>query len=207
MATGFVVSGRGDLDVLFKARTAAGAVPATNFLSNGGVDLNVRFEPRGTTTPIADTAFRAGANDLAQLFMNIAATPTFTFTMTGGTLGGVTGYSDGLAFPDLTGDSISSTALGANTIAALTFSSGSTWLVLKNATITPPNTDDSWISYAVTGIFSNSGGSSVTRTFTRAAATYSTDGPAGNLRGRWNLAGTSASYIAGNNYNISIVKN
>lgn len=72
MATDYVVSGRGDLDVLFKARTSA-AIANTGFLSNGGVDLAQRFEPRGSTTAIADTNFKAGASDLAALFMDIAA--------------------------------------------------------------------------------------------------------------------------------------
>jgi hypothetical protein len=72
MTTGYVVSGRGDLDVLFKARTSA-AIADTGFKSNGGVDLAQRFEPRGSTTAIANTNFKAGANDLAALFMDIAA--------------------------------------------------------------------------------------------------------------------------------------
>lgn len=72
MTTGYVVSGRGDLDTLFKARTSA-AIANTNYKSNGGVDLAQRFEPRGAAAPIADTGFKAGANDLAALFMNLAA--------------------------------------------------------------------------------------------------------------------------------------
>lgn len=72
MATGLVVSGRGDLDVLFKARTSA-AIADTGFKSNGGVDLAQRFEPRGSTTAIANTNYKSGANDLASLFMDIAA--------------------------------------------------------------------------------------------------------------------------------------
>jgi hypothetical protein len=72
MATGYIVSGRGDLDDLFRARSSA-AIANTNFRSNGGVDLAQRFEPRGSTAAIANTNFRAGANDLAQLFMGINA--------------------------------------------------------------------------------------------------------------------------------------
>jgi hypothetical protein len=72
MTTGYVVSGRGDLDVLFKARTSS-PTSATGFLSNGGVDLNQRFEPRGTTTAIANTNFVSGSTDLAQIFMDINA--------------------------------------------------------------------------------------------------------------------------------------
>lgn len=72
MTTGYVVSGRGDLDVLFKARTSS-PTSATGFLSNGGVDLNQRFEPRGATTAIANTNFVSGSTDLAQIFMDINA--------------------------------------------------------------------------------------------------------------------------------------
>jgi hypothetical protein len=78
MATGFQVTGRGDLDTLFKARTSA-AIANTGFQSNGGVDLAQRFEPRGSTTPIAATSFQSGAHagaDLAALFMDIAASGT-----------------------------------------------------------------------------------------------------------------------------------
>lgn len=71
MTTGYVAPA-GDLDLLFKARTSA-AIANTGFLSNGGVDLAQRFEPRGSTTAIANTNFKSGANDLAQLFMDIAA--------------------------------------------------------------------------------------------------------------------------------------
>jgi len=71
MTTNFVVAGRGDLDTLFKARTSS-PISATGF-AVAGVDLNQRYEPRGSTTAIANTGFRSGANDLAQLFMDIAA--------------------------------------------------------------------------------------------------------------------------------------
>ena len=78
MATGYIVSGRGDLDVLFKPRTSA-AIANTGFRSNGAVDLAQRFEPRGSTTAIANTGFRAGPHsnaDLAALFMDINASST-----------------------------------------------------------------------------------------------------------------------------------
>src|SRR6185369_7180977 len=61
MATGFVVSGRGDLDALFKARTTAAG---------------------------SNTGFLVGAQDLAQTFQDIAYTPAFTpvtHTYTSGT--------------------------------------------------------------------------------------------------------------------------
>ena len=72
MTTGYIVSGRGDLDALFKPRVST-AIANTNFKSNGGVDLAQRFEPRAGSTPIANTNFVAGASDLASLFMSIGA--------------------------------------------------------------------------------------------------------------------------------------
>src|SRR6185369_4626593 len=86
MATGFVVSGRGDLDALFKARTTA-AGSNTGFLV-GAQDLAQRFEQRGAATAIAATGFKVGATDLAQTFQDIAYTPAFTpvtHTYTSGT--------------------------------------------------------------------------------------------------------------------------
>lgn len=77
MATGYVVSGRGDLDVLFKARTSA-AGSNTGFKSNGAVDLAQRFEPRGAATAIAATGFTVGGTDLASTFQDINYSPPFT---------------------------------------------------------------------------------------------------------------------------------
>lgn len=71
MTTGLIAPA-GDLDVLFKARTST-KIADVGFLSNGGVDISNRFEPRGSTTARANTNFKSGANDLAQLFMDIAA--------------------------------------------------------------------------------------------------------------------------------------
>jgi hypothetical protein len=79
MTTGFVAAA-GDLDLLFKARTSA-KIANVGFLSNGGVDLSNRFEPRGTTIAIANTNFKAGANDLAVLFRGIAASLVDISTM------------------------------------------------------------------------------------------------------------------------------
>ena len=89
MATGYTVSGRGDLDALFKARTSA-ARPNVGF-QVAGVDLASRYEPRGSTTAIAATGFvQSGQGDLAGLFMNIDALPGSTEY--GVTLG--TGFSE-----------------------------------------------------------------------------------------------------------------
>ena len=71
MTTGLIAPA-GDLDALFKARTSA-KIADVGFLSNGGVDISNRFEPRGSTTARANTNFKQGANDLASLFMDIAA--------------------------------------------------------------------------------------------------------------------------------------
>lgn len=71
MTTGLIAPA-GDLDLLFKARTST-KIADVGFVSNGGVDISNRFEPRGSTTAIANTNFKSGANDLATLFMDIAA--------------------------------------------------------------------------------------------------------------------------------------
>ena len=84
MTTDYIVSARGDLDGLFMPRTST-AIADTGFKSNGGVDLAQRFEPRGATTAIANTNFKAGANDLATLFKDINAAPVLiTLTMVAG---------------------------------------------------------------------------------------------------------------------------
>jgi hypothetical protein len=71
MASGFTVSGRGDLDTLFLARV--GAARANVGFTVGGVDLANRYEPIGTASPIAATGFRSGGTDLANLFRDINA--------------------------------------------------------------------------------------------------------------------------------------
>lgn len=76
MATGFTVTGRGDLDAIFKARTSA-AIANVAFRNASGTDLSQLFEPRAGTTPVANTGFRAGPahsnQDLALLFQSITA--------------------------------------------------------------------------------------------------------------------------------------
>lgn len=69
MASGYNVSGRGDLDSLFKARSsAAGGVTGYQV---AGVDLNQRYEPRAGSTAIAAVGYTTSGTDLAQLFMDI----------------------------------------------------------------------------------------------------------------------------------------
>jgi len=69
MASGYNVSGRGDLDTLFMARQSAAR--ANVGFTVAGVDLASRFEPIGSATPIAATGFRAVSADLATLFRDI----------------------------------------------------------------------------------------------------------------------------------------
>jgi len=83
MTTGYIAPA-GDLDALFKARTSS-AIADTGFKSNGGVDLAQRFEPRGSSTARANTNFKAGANDLSQLFMDISVFVPVTNTYNTGT--------------------------------------------------------------------------------------------------------------------------
>lgn len=71
MPSGYTVTGRGDLDAIFKARTSA-AGAATN-LKASGVDLNQRYEVRGSTTPVANTGYQVSGVDLAQKFMDSGA--------------------------------------------------------------------------------------------------------------------------------------
>lgn len=69
MASGFTVSGRGDLDSLFMARQSA-ARPNVGY-TVAGVDLATRYEPIGSASPIAATGFTSGGTDLASLFRDI----------------------------------------------------------------------------------------------------------------------------------------
>jgi hypothetical protein len=178
MATGYVVTGRGDLDGLFLPRTSA-AIANTGFLSNGGVDLAQRFEPRGASTAIPNTGFRAGATDLAQLFKNIAdaAIPT-ALNMTAGsfTEGGTGRTNTGYALSGLiTGTSgigsVSASTIGSNTLAGLFWTDDDDLkIALNNAGGAPADVDTSWQRVDVTGVFQGSG-SSTTRSVTRSART------------------------------------
>lgn len=69
MASGFTVSGRGDLDSLFMARQ--NAARANVGFTVVGVDLANRYEPIGSASPIAATGFTSGGTDLASLFRDI----------------------------------------------------------------------------------------------------------------------------------------
>ena len=70
MASGYTVSGRGDLDSLFMARVNA-ARAAVGY-QVGGSDIANRYEPIGAGTPIAPTGFKTTGTDLNLLFRNIS---------------------------------------------------------------------------------------------------------------------------------------
>ena len=91
MASGYTVSGRGDLDALFMARQNT---PRANVgLRVGGVDLANRYEPIGSASPIAATNFRSGGTDLANLFRDIHQPLASLFTLNAGRLDGPGGYA------------------------------------------------------------------------------------------------------------------
>lgn len=69
MASGYTVSGRGDLDALFMARQNAARANVGYAVS--GVDLANRYEPIGTASAIAATGFTSSGTDLASLFRDI----------------------------------------------------------------------------------------------------------------------------------------
>jgi hypothetical protein len=70
VASGFTVSGRGDLDSLFMARVNAKRADVGYKVA--GVDISNRYEPIGNGTPIAATGYKSGGVDLASLFRNIS---------------------------------------------------------------------------------------------------------------------------------------
>ena len=66
MASGFIVTGRGDLDALLMARVSAAR--ANVGFAVAGVDVANRYEPIGANTPIGATGFVSAGVDLASLF-------------------------------------------------------------------------------------------------------------------------------------------
>ncbi|HZO54897.1 MAG TPA: hypothetical protein VFB63_19475 [Bryobacteraceae bacterium] len=174
MTTGYTIPARGDLDVLFKARTSAAAANV-NFLSNGGVDLSQRFEPRGSSTAIANTGFQSAGVDLAQIFMSINADP---LSMTAGNfLEAALGRTNlGFATSGLiTGSSgigsVSTNVVGANTLAGLWWNDDDNLnIALNNAGGAPADADASWSSMSVFGFFQG-GSANETRSATRSART------------------------------------
>jgi len=77
MPSGYIVSGRGDLDALFALRVSAQRADVGYKVAN--VDLSNRYEQIGASTPIVATGFKTGGTDLASLFKGQAvAPPTIT---------------------------------------------------------------------------------------------------------------------------------
>lgn len=168
MTTGYVVSGRGDLDGLFMARSAA-AIANTGFKSNGGVDLAQRFEPRGGATAIADTGFKAGASDLAQLFRDITLVAPSNHTMLSAGLGATNkGFSNGAVV--VAGGTFSPGTYLTWTVGHM-YSVGTGALVFRLSGASVPNDLDSvWQRLVIFGNFDDTPGT-VTRTVFRSART------------------------------------
>jgi hypothetical protein len=186
MATGYVVSGAGDLDDLFQPRVST-AIANTSFLSNGGVDLAQRFEKRGDGTAIANTNFRSGATDLSALFLglgNLADPILSSGNFVAGPKGGNTYRLDELLLNDISGSFL--------------------FVRISHATVTPANSDAVWQFLRCTGIFANSGGLSVTRNFARSVSgvtnTHTT--PSGRPGRSWQTNTEVFRFVAGNTYSL-----
>lgn len=198
MTTGYVVTSRGDLDALFKARVSA-AIANTGFLSNGGVDLAQRFEPRSVTAAIANTGFTKSGTDLAQLFMGINAYGMFAKTTSP-----QVGYSDGIAAVAIPGGTFTPNTKGPYQINELSYSNtlSNALFALSDPTTAPPNTDATFQRIELTGIFSDSG-SSATKTLLRSAAGTSTGAGGGRQFRQWAWSPITYRVLDGNTYAIS----
>lgn len=207
MATGYIVSGRGDLDTLFKARTSTASAD-TGFKNSGGVDLAQLFEPRGVSTAIADTGFKSAGTDLASVFMDIAAAAGL-MGIGAATLSTSVGFYDGYGGGTAYGFASGGTGFGgAGTIStarcyqvADSASIGAILIGLAGVTAVPTDADTTWQSLAVVGVFTDSAGASVTRTLTRSARTTTTlNGPLGRI---WQFPRSSLQLISGNAYALT----
>jgi len=206
MATGYIVTARGDLDALFKARTGT-AGSNTGFKSNGGVDLAQRFEPRGSTTAIANTGFRnASAVDLAQIFMDIAASasPALLSMVAGESPNTDLGYADGHANEVADGSSMTPKMVGVNELCELvTGTTGMRAIGFTHPTVTPANANTTWNVCTITGDFQGPSGV-VTRTLTRSAGTYSSGIIGGRRYGYWTYGSSDWLFRYGDVYSVSI---
>jgi hypothetical protein len=210
MATGYVVSGRGDLDGLFLPRTSA-AIANTGFLSNGGVDLAQRFEPRGASTPITNTGFTKAGTDLAQLFKNIAdaATPSSHSMSAGNYVETVPSRTNqGYAVANLIAGgqavmgSFSPTAIGSNTLVGMYINEDDDMKIVIQGGSAPADADTVWQRVDVTGFFAGSG-SSTTRSVTRSARTStSTSG----VRRTWTYNPGVLGFSNGQSYTVTFYR-
>lgn len=208
MATGYVVTGRGDLDALFKARSSS-AGANTGFLSNGGVDLAQRFEPRGASVAIAATSFKVGATDLAQIFKDIAASSDIitNSTLTAGFASPRTGFAAGTSGTGLSAfGSLAPQGVGLYFIDA-TYRDGTgpnCYVTLRRNAVSPTDTDQIFKSVSYTGIFTDSAGGSVTRTVARSGASATnTNSSGGNFFRSWTFPNTAFQFISGNTYAVA----
>jgi len=206
MATGYLVSGRGDLDALFKPRSSA-AGANTGFLSNGGADLAQRFEPRGGTAAIAATNFKAGANDLAQLFMGITASTTHTMHTSTESSPANVGYSDGRGGVAMPGSTFTPLAVKTWEVCYLasvgTFDDINFQLFGSNVVGAAPNTDAAFVRLRITGVFTDSGATQ-TKTLVRSAAGYFNSPVSGGFFASWSWNTIPWKFVLGNNYTVEI---
>lgn len=202
MTVGYRIAAGTDLDAVFAARVSAAAA-AVGFKDSGGVDLSQRYEPRGGSAPISNTAFKNSAGtDLAMIFLAIVAGSTHT--MVARTSGTFTGYSDGTTYVDIPADSMSPVALPTGwNISALLVGSTGPHFVLSHGTTTPPNADTTWSTLAVTGKFSSDPANNQTLIATRNTSTYSNGTTGATKWSDWGIS-ASTSFIAGNTYTVVI---
>ena len=202
---------------LFQPRIST-AIANVNFRSNGGVDLAQRFETRNDSQPIANTSYRAGASDLAALFLGLGVTTDPILSsgnFTAGTNGaGLIGYrnpaSGYTAFP---GQAISFTpewTKGGQTyrldeILLNEISGFFMFIRISHATVTPPNTDAVYQFMRCTGIFANSGGVSVTRNFARSTygVTNTHTTPSGRPGRSWQTGRPTFSFRLGQHLHVA----
>lgn len=218
MPTGYTVSGRGDLDSLFKPRSSA-AIAATGFKSNGGIDLSQRYEPRAATTAIANTGFRKAGTDLAQLFMDLhAATgPTYTDDFSNfvagqsGTSNRYRGYvaSGRAGTPPAMGSAPTPDAVvGSYTIGQVYWDITTAEMVFSlHSGTTPPDTDQVFYLLNVGGTFEGTGIPQIG--WRRSDRLSSNTGNQGGLLWRdWRFAPTSDNPVmtAGQSYSCTVTR-
>jgi len=210
MATGYVVSGRGDLDVLFKARTSA-AIANTGFKSNGGVDLAQRFEPRGAVAPIADTGFKKAGTDLSQLFMAFGAvggTLIADLSLTVAANGSQKGFQRSTsAFADF--GFVSSQAVDGSTyllegICTRQNGTGQLFELSVSGSTQAPDADTTWQRVEVTGTFASG---AALRTLVRSTNNLiSNFNEGGRAYRRWDFNAQPFDFVTGNVYGVKVYK-
>lgn len=71
MTVNYSVTGRGDLDALFMPYTSGAQYGASGYIVSGYGDIGYRYQLIGGGTPIAATGFKIGGTDFASLFRGI----------------------------------------------------------------------------------------------------------------------------------------